>query len=267
MFTRPPKKLDDKDSDKPEPVKLLTQQRQDLLLATLEKDGRLDRLKEWPPELACKALALLLEFHHVFSLERSDAQTPRSMSSNLWRTSCLKKGFGASSLPWWMRCTNTFRRCWMAVLSDPPSCHGAMPWCWWGRMWVATVLHWLPLPEHPDQEGCLSLASHARDHGKHGWHLALFLLGLEEWVLAGQNGQRVQTVHCLYSREHGHVRIPTHALQAVQCPSNISVSHAKLSGELNLMYALIYLDNVIVYSKTEEEHLLGQWNYIREARR
>ena len=27
-------------------------------------------------------------------------------------------------------------------------------------------------------------------------------------------------------------------------------------GELNLMYTLIYLDDVIVYSKTEEEHLV-----------
>ena len=27
-------------------------------------------------------------------------------------------------------------------------------------------------------------------------------------------------------------------------------------GELNLMYALIYLDDVIVYSKMEEEHLV-----------
>ena len=27
-------------------------------------------------------------------------------------------------------------------------------------------------------------------------------------------------------------------------------------GELNLMYALIYLDDIIVYSKTEEEHLM-----------
>ena len=27
-------------------------------------------------------------------------------------------------------------------------------------------------------------------------------------------------------------------------------------GELNLMYALIYLDDMIVYSKTEEEHLV-----------
>ena len=45
-------KLDDKDVDKPELAKLSTQQRQDLLLATLQKDGGLDRLKEWLPELA-----------------------------------------------------------------------------------------------------------------------------------------------------------------------------------------------------------------------
>ena len=37
------KKLDDEDPDKPEPVKLSTQQRQDLL-AALQKDGGLDRL-------------------------------------------------------------------------------------------------------------------------------------------------------------------------------------------------------------------------------
>ena len=62
------KKLDDEDPDRPEPVKLSTQQRQDLL-ATLQKDGGLDCLKERPPDLAWKVVALLLEFHHVFSLE------------------------------------------------------------------------------------------------------------------------------------------------------------------------------------------------------
>ena len=65
-------KLDDEDPDRPEPVKLSTQQRQDLLLATLQKDGGLDHLKEWPPHLAQKAVALLLEFHHVFSLEPNE---------------------------------------------------------------------------------------------------------------------------------------------------------------------------------------------------
>ena len=67
-----PKKLDDEDPDRPEPVKLSTQQRQDLHLATLQKDGGLDHLKEWPPDLARKAVVLLLEFHHVFSLEPNE---------------------------------------------------------------------------------------------------------------------------------------------------------------------------------------------------
>ena len=29
----------------------------------------MDHLKEWPPDLAQKVVVLLLEFHHVFSLE------------------------------------------------------------------------------------------------------------------------------------------------------------------------------------------------------
>ena len=66
------KQLNDEDEDKAEPAKLSTQQRQDLLLATLQKDGGLDCLKEWPPELAKKVVALLLEFHHVFSLELNE---------------------------------------------------------------------------------------------------------------------------------------------------------------------------------------------------
>ena len=33
---------------------------------------RLDRLKDWPPKLARRAKALLLEFHHVFSLEPNE---------------------------------------------------------------------------------------------------------------------------------------------------------------------------------------------------
>ena len=66
------KKLGDEGEDKPEPTKLSTQQRQELLLAALERDGGLDHLKDWPPELARRAKALLLEFHHVFSLEPNE---------------------------------------------------------------------------------------------------------------------------------------------------------------------------------------------------
>ena len=66
------KKLDDKDPNKPEPVKLTIPQKQDLLITTLKKDGGLYHLKKLPPELAQKAVALLLEFHHIFSLEPNE---------------------------------------------------------------------------------------------------------------------------------------------------------------------------------------------------
>ena len=68
------KQLNDKSEEKPEPAKLSTQQRQDLLLTALQKDGGLDHLEEWPPKLAKKVVALLLEFHHVFSLEPNETR-------------------------------------------------------------------------------------------------------------------------------------------------------------------------------------------------
>ena len=127
------KKLDDEDPDRPEPVKLSTQQRQDLLLATLQKDGGLDCLKEWPPDLARKAVALLLEFHHIFSLEPNEIGCTDAMEHviELMKDEPLKERFqGALPLPWWMKCASIYRRCWTVVPSNPPSCHGAMPWCW-----------------------------------------------------------------------------------------------------------------------------------------
>ena len=34
----------------------------------------MDHLKEWLPDLVRKAVALLLEFHHIFSLEQNEIQ-------------------------------------------------------------------------------------------------------------------------------------------------------------------------------------------------
>ena len=125
------KKLDDEDPDRPEPVKLSTQQRQDLLLAALQ-DGRLDRLKEWPPDLARKAVAFLLKFHHVFSLEPNEIGCMDATEHviELMKDEPFKERFRCITLPWWMRCASIYRRCWMVVPSDPPSHHGAMLWCW-----------------------------------------------------------------------------------------------------------------------------------------
>ena len=45
------------------------EERHKLLIAALEKDGGLERLKTWPPKLAAKAIRLLLEYQDIFSLE------------------------------------------------------------------------------------------------------------------------------------------------------------------------------------------------------
>ena len=55
------------------PLKKLTiKERQKLLLELLKKDGRLDKLKQWPPELALKFERMLTEHHNIFSLEQNE---------------------------------------------------------------------------------------------------------------------------------------------------------------------------------------------------
>ena len=48
------KKLDEMEPDQNPPKKLTIKERQKLLLELLRKEGQLDKLKEWPPELALK---------------------------------------------------------------------------------------------------------------------------------------------------------------------------------------------------------------------
>ena len=51
---------------------LTTAEQQEKLIETLEKDGGLDGMKDWPLELATRARQLLMEFHSVFCLEPNE---------------------------------------------------------------------------------------------------------------------------------------------------------------------------------------------------
>ena len=52
--------------------KMTIEDRQKLLLELLRKDGCLDKLKEWLPELALQLEHMLMEHHNIFSLERNE---------------------------------------------------------------------------------------------------------------------------------------------------------------------------------------------------
>ena len=54
----------------PEPP-LTTEQCQELLMKVLEENGSLGKLKGWKKEMALKAKRLLMEFHHIFCLEKN----------------------------------------------------------------------------------------------------------------------------------------------------------------------------------------------------
>ena len=54
------------------PKKLTIKERQKLLLELLRKEGWLDKLKEWPLELALKFEWMLMEHHNIFSLELNE---------------------------------------------------------------------------------------------------------------------------------------------------------------------------------------------------
>ena len=66
------KKLDEMEPDWDPPKKLTIEERQKLLLELLRKEGRLDKLKEWPPELALKFERMLMKHHNIFSLEPNE---------------------------------------------------------------------------------------------------------------------------------------------------------------------------------------------------
>ena len=66
------KKLDEMEPDQNPPKKLTIEERQKLLLELLRKEGRLDKLKELPPELALKFERMLMEHHNIFSLEPNE---------------------------------------------------------------------------------------------------------------------------------------------------------------------------------------------------
>ena len=66
------KKLDEMEPLQDPPKKLMVEERQKLLLEVLCKEGWLDKLKEWPPELALKFERMLMEHHNIFSLDKNE---------------------------------------------------------------------------------------------------------------------------------------------------------------------------------------------------
>ena len=253
------KKLDDEDPDKPEPVKLSTQQRQDLLLTALQKDGGLDHLKELLPELARKAVALLLEFHHVFSLEPNEIGCTDTTEHviELMKDEPFKERFRCITLS----LVDEVHQHIQEMLDGGAIRPSQSPWC------NAMVLvrkkdgslrfcidfchlnAWTKKDTYPlpcMQETMESMVGTP--------HFSCMDLKSGFWQVKMAEESRQYTAFTVGSMGVYEFLCMPYGL----CNTPVTFQHLMQNclGELNLMYALIYLDDVIVYSKTEEEHLV-----------
>ena len=253
------KQLNNEGEDKPEPAKLSTQQRQDLLLAALQKDGWLDRLKEWPPELAKKAVALLLEFHHVFSLEPNEIGCTDATEHviELMKDEPFKERFRHITPPLVDEVRQHIQEMLdggAIQLSQSPWCNavvlvrkkdGSLRFCIdFRRLNAQTKKDAYPLPRM--QETMESMVGTR--------HFSCMDLKSGFWQVKMAEESRQYTAFTVGSMGiYKFLRMPYGLCNA---PATFQHLMQNCLGELNLTYTLIYLDDVIVYSKTEEEHLV-----------
>ena len=252
------KKLDDEDQEKSEPVKLRIPQRQDLLLTALKKDSGLDCLKDWPPNLAQKAVALLLEFHHIFSLELNEIGCTDTTEHviELMKDEPFKERFQHIAPP----LVNEVHQHIQEMLDGGAIRLSQSPWCNAmvlvrkkdGSLWFCIDFHRLNTRTKKDTYP-LPCMQETMESMVGAQHFSCMDLKSGFWQVKMAEESRQYTAFMVGSMGvYEFLRMPyrlCNALAMFQCLMQNCL------GELNLTYTLIYLADVIVYSKTEEEHL------------
>ena len=113
-------------------------------------------------------------------------------------------------------------------------------------------LHGLQMPQHTYEEGLVPPATDSGGPGKHGGsaHFSLMDFKSDFWQIKMAPELQQYTAFMVGNlRFYEFTRMPFRL-----CNAPVTFQQNTL-GELNLMYCVIYLDDVIVFSHTEEEHL------------
>ena len=107
--------------------------------------------------------------------------------------------------------------------------------------------------ECQDEERLIPDTERSGDNGILSGRQILLHHGPQEWVLAGEDVRGVLPVHSIHCGKHGHVRVSQNGLY--NAPATFQRLMQNCLEELNLQFTLIYLDNVIIYSRMQEYHL------------
>ena len=239
---------------------LTMEQHQELLMKVLEENGSLGKLKGWKKEMALKAKWLLMEFHHIFCLEKNEmgcTDATEHVIELLPKQDEPFKGRFRRIVPHEVEevCQHI-----QEMLDGGAIWPSQSPWC------NAVVLVW-------KKDGTLRFCIDFRclnAHTKKDSYLIPKCLETRESLVGARYFStmdlksnfwqvKVSEDSCQYTAftvgsmgVYKFLRMPyslCNALAMFQCLMQNCL------GELNLSFTIVYLDDVIVYSEMLEDHL------------
>ena len=231
-------------------------ERQDLLLEKLDLTG----LEAWPEDQAGKARSLLKEYHDIFSLEKRDMGHTNATKHKIVLkdpdTPPFKEHFRRIPPPQLDEVREHLKLMLDAGViwpSNSPWCNavvlvrkkdGSLRFCIdFRKLNSLTVKDSHPLPRIC--ETLESLAGAA--------HYSTFDMNSGFWQVPMDEESKQYTAFTLGSM--GLYECESMPFRLCNAPPTFQRLMQNCLGELNLTYCLIYLDDVIVFSETPEEHL------------
>ena len=239
-----------------EPSTLTEAERQELLLKKLDLTG----LEAWPTEQAEKARSLLKEYHNIFSLEKHDTGHTKAAKHKIIlkdpHTPPFKERFCRIPLPQLDEVRAHLKMMLDAGVirpSNSPWCNavvlvrekdGSLCFCIdFRRLNSVTVKDSHPLPRICETLESLVGAA----------HYTTIDMNSGFWQVPMDDESKQYTAFTLGSM--GLYECESMPFGLCNAPPTFQRLMLNCLGELNLTYCLIYLDDVIIFSHTEEEHL------------
>ncbi|MCG8625304.1 MAG: reverse transcriptase, partial [Proteobacteria bacterium] len=226
----------------------------------LEKNGNLGKLDSWPPETAKKAKRLLVEFHHIFSLEPNEIGCTDAAEHVIELLPGQDEPFKERFRRIAPHNVEEVRQHVQEMLDGGAIRPSQSPWCNavmlvrkkdgslrfcidFRRLNARTKKDSHPIPRGPETiESLVGARYFSTMDLKSGF-----------WQVKVADDSRQYTAFTVGSMGiYEFLRMPYGLCNA---PATFQRLMQNCLGELNLTFALVYLDDVIVYSRTPEEHL------------
>ena len=241
-----------------EAPKLTIKERQKLLMELLRQEGRLEQLKEWPLELALKFKQMLMEHHHIFSLDKNEIGCTDTAEHiiKLMDDEPFKEWFWRIAPPLldevWENLQDMLdggairpsKSPWCNTIVLVRKKDGTLRFCIdFRKLNFRTKKDLFPLPRMQEtMESMVGARFFSSMDLKSGF-----------WQVRMLEKSRQYTAFTMGSL--GVYEFLRMLYRLCNTPASFQRLMQNCLGELNLTYALVYLDDIIVYSKMEEDHL------------